>query len=103
MKYYNHSHTFCNLEVPNVDLQIDLLELSDQSNRISCRIHNGTPATLSLWYHRDLLVKTNLTQIEYVLPPYQYGQYTCQFMAISKTSLVREKGKDKNRGKNMVL
>ena len=76
-------------------LQIDYLVLTNQLNKIECRVLNSPPTTLLLWHHRELIIETNSTQLEYVVTPYQFGQYTCQTNATSTTSLViREKGKN---------
>ena len=37
-------------------------------------------------------MENNKTHREYLLPPYQFGQFICQFTGGSKSSLVREKG-----------
>ena len=91
------------LELYYVDLQMDYLVLTNQPNRIECRVLNSPPTTLFLWHHRELLVETNLTQLEYVLTPYQFGEYTCQTSTTSNSSLVREKGKNKNQDNNILL
>ena len=91
------------LEVYYVDFQIDYLVLTNQHNRIECRVLNCPPTTLFLWHHRELSVETNSTQLEYVLTPYQFGEYTCQTSAISNSSLVKEKGKNKNQDNNILL
>ena len=80
-----------------VDLQIDYLVLTNQPNRIECRVFNSPPTTLFLWHHRELLLETNLTQLVYVLTPYQFGEYTCRTSANSYSSLVREKGENKTK------
>ena len=82
------------LEEPFVLLQMERLVLTDQSNRIECTVVNSPFAKLSLWHFRELLMETNKTHLEYLLPPYQFGQFTCQFTGGSNSSLVREKGRN---------
>ena len=71
---------------------MERLVLTNQSNRIECTVLNSPFAKLSLWHYRELFLETNKTQLEYLLPPYQFGQFTCQFTGGSNSSLVREKG-----------
>ena len=85
-------------------LQIDYLVLTNQPNRIECRVLNSPPTALFLWHHRELLVETNSTQLEYVVTPYQFGEYTCQATSATSTStlVVREKGKN-IKGKAIII
>ena len=78
--------------MPVIILQMERLVLTNQSNRIECTVLNSPFAKLSLWHYKELLLETNKTHLEYLLPPYQFGQFTCQFTSGSNSSLVREKG-----------
>ena len=79
---------------PAIVLQMERLVLTNQSNRIECTVLNSPFAKLSLWHYRELLLETNKTHFEYLLPPYQFGQFTCQFTGGSNSSLVRERGRN---------
>ena len=73
---------------------MERLILTNQSNRIECTVVNSPFAKLSLWHYRELLLETIKTRLEHLLPPYQFGQFTCQFTGGSNSLLVREKGKN---------
>ena len=83
--------------MPVIILQMERLVLTNQSNRIECTVRNTPFAKLSLWHYRELLMEVNKTHLEYLLPPYQFGQFTCQFTGGSNSSLVREKGGNINK------
>ena len=72
---------------------MERLVLTNQFNRIECTVLNSPFAKLSLWHYRELLLETNKTYLEYQLPPYQFGQFTCQFTGSSKSAIVRENGR----------
>ena len=82
--------------MPSIILQMDRLVLTNKSNRIECTVLNSPFAKLSLWHYKELLLETNKTHLEYLLPPYQFGQFTCQSAGGSNSSLVREKGGNTN-------
>ena len=75
-------------------VQVERLVLTNQSNRIECTVVNSPFAELSLWHHEKLLLEARKTHLEYLLPPYQFGQFTCKFTGGSNSSLVREKGRN---------
>ncbi len=81
---------------PYVSLQIEYLGCTNRPVRVECDIIHGIPDTLSLRHYKEVLVEVFGTHLNYTIPTGQFGTYTCQTDIGSNTTLVREKGNQKD-------
>jgi len=76
-----------------LNLYIEKLVVTNQSNRIQCIIVNGQPASISIRRNNKLFSQTYGIHINSEIPPYQFGNFTCHADEVFKSALVNERGK----------